>query len=121
MRLMQRFTIVLACLTAAAVWGCSAADELAAKAPPKPRADEVRTVYTAAQIAKWETHAVDAQTCVVSPAINFGKDIELNHHRITVTYVGGSVEMSLAHSTSNKLASAIEKKHLPRLYRHWHL
>lgn len=107
----RTYTIVLACLAGAAAWGCGGPDESGAETP-KPRRDEVRTVYTAAQIAKWETRTVDGKACMVSPMINFGRGVELNHHRVTVTYAGGSVELSLAHSTSSKLADAIEKKYL---------
>ena len=113
MHRMRTYTIILACL-AAASWGCGP-DESGAETSRgnrKPRRDEVRTRYTAAQIVKWETRTVDGEECGVSPTINFGKGVELNHHRVTVTYSGGSVEMSLAHSTSSKLADAIEKKYL---------
>jgi len=112
MRRTPILTTVFACLAAAAVLGCAGPDESIAKSPPKPRADEVQTVYTAAQIARWDTHTVDGKPCIVSPAINFGKGVELNHHRITVTFSGGSVELSLAHSTSSKLAGAIGKPYL---------
>ena len=108
----RTYTIVLACLVGAVAWGCSGTDESGADTPPKPRRDEVRTVYKAADIVKWDRHTVDGKECMVSPMINFGKGVELNHHRVTVTYAGGSVEMSLAHSTSSKLADAIEKKYL---------
>ena len=112
MHRIRTYAIVLACLTGAVVWGCGGPDESGAETPPKPRRDEVQTAYTAAQIAKWEARTVDGKDCRVSPMINFGKGVELNHHRVTVAYSGGSVELSLAHSASNKLADAIEKKHL---------
>ena len=115
MHRVRTYTIVLACLAAAAAWGCRGPDESGAETLDgklKPRPDEVRTSYTAAHIVKWERRTVDGKACRVSPMINFGKGVELNHHRVTVTYSGGSVELSLAHSTSSKLADAIEKRHL---------
>jgi hypothetical protein len=102
----------MACLVGAVASGCGGPDESGAETPKNTRPDEVRTSYTAAQIARWEQRTVDGKACMVSPMINFGKGVELNHHRVTVTYAGGSVEMSLAHSTSSKLTVAIEKKHL---------
>ena len=98
------YTIVLACLSSLAC-----AETPTGKTGP--RRDEVQTSYTASQIAKWEPLTVDGKACRVSPLINFGKGVELNHHRVTVTYSGGSVELSLAHSRSSKLNTAIEKKH----------
>ncbi len=113
---MHRKTIlvvtVLACLLAGAAWVCVGPPESEAKTPDKPRRDEVQTVYKAAQIAKWLPNTVDGKSCIVSPPINFGKDVELNHHRITVTYSGGSVDLSLAHSASSKLDDALKKRHL---------
>ncbi len=108
----SRYAAAIVALAALAVWGCAGPDESAAKAPPKPKRDEAQTVYTASQIAKWEPRTVDGKACMVSPMINFGKGVELNHHRVTVTYSGGSVELSLAHSSSRKLETAIAKRHL---------
>jgi hypothetical protein len=107
----RTYTIVLACLAGAVAWGCGGPDESGAETP-RPRRDEIRTIYTAAQVAKWASHTVDGKVCKVSPMINFGRRVELNHHRVTVTYAGGSVELSLAHSTSSKLADVIAKKYL---------
>jgi poly(3-hydroxybutyrate) depolymerase len=113
---MHRKTIlivtVFACLLAGAAWVYVGPPESVAKTPAKTRRDEVRTVYNARQIAKWTSHTVDKKSCIVSPPINFGKDVELNHHRITVIYSGGSVDLSLAHSTSSKLDDALKKRHL---------
>jgi poly(3-hydroxybutyrate) depolymerase len=107
MHSISTYAIVLACLSSLAC-----AETPAGKSGT--RRDEVQTIYTAAQIAKWAPRTVDGKVCRVSPMINFGKGIELNHHRITVTYSGGSVELSLGHSSSNKLATVIEKKYLHR-------
>jgi poly(3-hydroxybutyrate) depolymerase len=112
MHRMRTHTIVLACLIGAFVCSCAAPDESGAETPSKPRADEIQTSYTGSQIAKWEPLTVDGKACKVSPAINFGRRVELNHHRVAVTYSGGSVELSLAHSTSSKIAGAIEKPYL---------
>jgi len=108
----RTYKIVLACLFGVAVWGCGRPGESGAEPPPGPRRDEVRTSYTTAQISKWDRRTVDGKACMVSPTINFGKGVELNHHRVTVTYTGSSVELGLAHSTSSKLTDAIEKRHL---------
>ena len=109
MHRMRTYTIFLACLAGGAAWvGCGESGADTSGGKPKVRPDEVQTVYTASQIAKWEARTVDGKACRVSPTINFGKGVELNHHRITVTYSGGSVELSLGHSTSSKLAYAIK-------------
>ncbi|MBT3198985.1 MAG: hypothetical protein HN350_03625 [Phycisphaerales bacterium] len=102
-------TLVITCLAGAFTWGCS---ESGAKTPAPVRPDEVQSSYTGLQVAKWDAVSVDGKPCLVSPMINFGKGVELNHHRITVTYSGGSVDLSLAHSAAGKLAQAIEKPHL---------
>jgi poly(3-hydroxybutyrate) depolymerase len=105
MHRMQIYVIALACLC-----GLTCAETTGGKTGPKR--DEVQTSYTASQIARWTLRKVDGKDCRVSPMITFGKGTELNHHKVTVTYSTGSVELSLAHSTSSKLDTAIEKKHL---------
>ena len=115
MQFIRTHTLVLACLAGVMVWGCGGAGESGAqipRKPRKPRKDEVQTKYNAAQVAKWESQTVDGKDCKVSPAINFGKGVELNHHYVTVVYSGGSVELSLAHSNADKLDKALEKRHL---------
>ncbi|MDP6637437.1 MAG: hypothetical protein QGG42_21270 [Phycisphaerae bacterium] len=117
MRRIQAYTTILSCLVGILVWGCGGPDESTAEPPSKARPDEAQTRYTAAHIAKWETRTVDGKTCRVSPAINFGKGVELNHHRVTVDYSGGSVELSVAHSASSKLADVLKKKYLRSRFR----
>ena len=114
MRRVRTNMIVLACL-AAACGAWRGPDESGAEtsgAKPKPRPDEAQTSYKASDIGKWESCTVDGKACRVSPTISFGKGVELNHHRVTVTYSGGSVELSLAHSRLSKLENAIGKRHL---------
>ena len=106
--------LIVSCLVGAFVLGCAGADESRAQPPAKARPDEVQTRYTASQIARWDPCTVDGKACMVSPVINFGKGVELNHHRITVAYRSGSVELSLARSTTSKLETALAKKHLHR-------
>ncbi|MCP4376157.1 MAG: hypothetical protein GY794_08300, partial [bacterium] len=101
------YTMGLACLC-----GLACAETTGGKTKTGPKRDEVQTSYSASQIARWTFRKVDGKDCRISPAITFGKGSELNHHQVTVTYSTGSVELSLAHSTSNKLDTAIKKKNL---------
>ena len=75
--------------------------------------DQIRTAFTAEQFADWPQRQVDEKPCRVSPAVSAPADYELNHHRITVRYSGdGTVEVSLAHHSVDKLDQAIKKRHL---------
>jgi len=81
-----------------------------------PTADhcEILTVqYDGDRVTEWSQVLVDEQTCLVSPVLKVGREHELNHHRVTVTFTGtGSVEMSLGHYGGDKLDDVITKENL---------
>lgn len=76
---------------------------------PAPRHDQAVTLFSRAQILKWDVGSVGGKGYRVSPVINFGRGRELNHHRVTVDYTGrGSVQVYLASHTGGQLASVLK-------------
>lgn len=73
----------------------------------------VTTQYTGAQVRSWRKIRLDGKECLVSPRLDFGADCEVNHHRVAAVYSGtGSLEVSVAHSTSPILLTVLQKKYL---------
>jgi len=80
--------------------------------------DELRISFSAGQIGAWRRLEVNGRSCLVSPAIGGEEWFELNHHRITVDFVGGGrVEVGIAHSSRNDIEYVLSKKHLRRPFK----
>jgi len=91
--------------------GRAAAGEGAAAAawPPRHR-EEIRASCSPQQMLTWPEVRLEGKVFRASACMEQPRGYEVNHHRLTVRYSGsGSVELSVAHSTTNDLKEALTK------------
>jgi len=83
-------------------------------APPKDGSHQTFSEsFTGKEIQGWSTQTVNDKKCLISDAIEFPASDEVNHHKLVVKFKGeGTVEVSIAHSSSSKLTYALSKSYL---------
>jgi len=103
----------------AAVYACLAAAAVGAETNlvigPDTH-DRAVTRFTADQIAAWEAKTLARRPCRISPVIHFGPGVEINHHRLAVSYAGrGRVAAYVVSHPSSSREAALKRP--PRLRR----
>jgi len=102
-----------AALLIGGLWGvCLGADAAAGGAPAR-RWKDVTVSFSGERLRLLRPQEIDGKQCLVSDAIVAPVGWEQNHHRVTVDFTGGgSVEVSVAHSSGSDLGAVLKAGHL---------
>ncbi len=109
---------ILLVIAACAVLDAAAWEVLAGDGTPNKDKyiEEISAFCSGEEFLTWSQQKVDGKMCRVSAAMEQPKGFEINHHRVTVDFVGtGTVELSVAHLASKNLKAAIRSpnRHSP--------
>ena len=81
--------------------------------PAKPQIVRITKEYSAADIAQWTPSTVDANPCLISPAIGSPAGCEVNFHKVKVNFTKAeTIKMSIGYSDKPNLQNVIERSNL---------